>query len=112
MYAGSPDTYKTFAPLFDPLIQKYHGKMKEVEHTSNMDYTKLKIPGFRGHEDEMIISTRIRVARNLEGYPLGGKMTREQRLEVEQKIIEACSTFSGDLAGTYYSLATMSEEDR
>ena len=60
----------------------------------------------------MIRSTRIRVARNLAGYPLGPGMTREQRLEIEQKVIEACKKFTGDLAGTYYSLATMSDAQR
>ena len=77
VYAGSPDTYRTFAPLFDPLIQKYHGRKKESIHYSNMDYTKLKISNFMEDEEDMIISTRIRVARNLDGYPLGAKMTRE-----------------------------------
>ena len=33
-------------------------------------------------------------------------------MEIEQKIIEACNNFTGDLAGKYYSLATMSEDDR
>ena len=39
-------------------------------------------------------------------------MSREQRLEIEQKVIEACSKFTGDLAGTYYSLSTLSDENR
>lgn len=60
----------------------------------------------------MIKSTRIRVARNLEGFAFGTGMSREQRLEVEQKVIEACNKFEGDLAGKYYSLSSMSEQDR
>lgn len=36
---------------------------------------------------EKVKSTRIRIARNLEGYPLQPGLTREQRLEIEQKII-------------------------
>jgi len=42
-----------------------------------MDFTKLKCPKFPKDEDAMINSTRIRVGRNLEGYPLGTAATRE-----------------------------------
>jgi len=79
-----------------------------------MDYKKLshRIDQFDEEAAKQIISTRIRVARNLAGYPLGPGLSREQRLEIEQKIIEACSKFTGELAGRYYSLATMSESDR
>ena len=34
-------------------------------------------------EETLIVSTRIRVARNLEGFPLVPGLSREQRLEVE-----------------------------
>jgi len=60
----------------------------------------------------MIVSTRIRVGRNLAEYPLGPGITKEQRVEVEKKVREACETFEGELKGTYYSLATMTKEDQ
>ena len=65
-------------------------------------------------EDEaaMILSTRIRVGRNLEGYPLGPGITKEQRLEVMNKVVEACKTFPGDLAGTFYSLESLSDQEK
>ena len=52
------------------------------------------------------------MARNLDGYPLGPGLSKEQRLEIESKVIEACNKFTGELAGTYYSLATLSDENR
>ena len=55
----------------------------------------------------MIKSTRIRVGRNLAEYPLGPGITREQRNEIEQKVVQACKTFEGELAGTFYSLSSM-----
>ena len=55
----------------------------------------------------MIKSTRIRVGRNLKAYPLGPGITREQRNEIEQKVVQACNTFTGELAGTFYSLSSM-----
>ena len=60
----------------------------------------------------MIKSTRIRVGRNLANYPLGPGVTREQRNEIEQKVVQACSQFDGDLAGTFYSLGSMTEAQR
>jgi len=48
-----------------------------------MDYTKLQTPPFSENEAKLIKSTRIRVGRNLDGYPLGPGLTKEQRKEVE-----------------------------
>ena len=52
----------------------------------------------------MILSTRIRVARNMANYPLGSAVTKAQRKEIEQHVINACDKFEGDLKGKYYSL--------
>lgn len=60
----------------------------------------------------MVKSTRIRVGRNLADYPLGPGITKEQRLEIEKKVTEACNTFEGDLKGTYYSLGSLTEQQR
>jgi protein-arginine kinase len=60
----------------------------------------------------MIISTRIRVGRNLADFPLGPGLTREQRLKVEENVAEALKSFEGDLKGTYYSLGSLSEDDK
>ena len=58
----------------------------------------------------MIKSTRIRVGRNLANYPLGPGVTKEQRLEIMNKVVEACKTFEGDLQGEFYPLEGMEEE--
>ena len=107
IYAGSHDSYYAFAPLFDKAIYKYHGHAKTDKHISDMDYTKLNCPKFPADEDKMINSTRIRVGRNLADYPLGSAVTREQRKEIEHKVVSALSKFTGDLKGKYYSLASM-----
>jgi protein-arginine kinase len=58
----------------------------------------------------MIVSTRIRVARNLAEYPLGPGLTTAQRKEIEGKVVEALSKFGEDLAGNYYPLTGMSAD--
>ena len=57
----------------------------------------------------MIKSTRIRVGRNLKEFPLGPAITKEQRNSIEQKVVQACNSFDGELKGTFYSLSSMTE---
>lgn len=94
----------------DKVIQNYHGFGPTDKHVSNMNAKELNAPPFAPDEDAMINSTRIRVARNLYGFPLGAGQTRTQRKEVEAKIVEALKSFTGDLAGEYYPLTGMTPE--
>jgi len=110
VYAGSHDSYTTFALLFDKIIEEYHKHGKGAKHVSDMDAKKLKCPALPEDEAAMIKSTRIRVGRNLAGYPLGPGVTREQRKEIMGKVVEACNKFDGDLKGTFYPLDGMTKE--
>ena len=60
----------------------------------------------------MVNSTRIRVGRNLANYPLGPGVSKEQRLEIMNKVVTACNTFEGDLKGKFYPLEGMSKADQ
>jgi len=42
-----------------------------------MDYTQLKCPPFTADESSMILSTRIRVGRNLADFPLGPGISKD-----------------------------------
>jgi hypothetical protein len=74
-YAGSHDSYKKFNKFFDKIVQEYHGHGVKARHKSDMCGDKLKNADFTMEESEMVVSTRIRVGRNLEGYPLGPGIT-------------------------------------
>jgi len=67
---------------------------------------------FSEEDSNMVNSTRIRVGRNLADYPLGPGVTKEQRLEIMSKVVQACETFEGDLKGKFYSLEGMSKSDQ
>ena len=112
VYAGSHSSYKKFNKLFDGVIQSYHGHGTDAKHKSEMTVDGLQCPAFPEDEAKMIKSTRIRVGRNLADFPLGPGITNEQRIEIMNKVVEACSKFEGDLAGTFYPLDKMSEKDR
>jgi len=107
LYAGSHDSYTTFSKLFDKVVQEYHGHAPDAKHTSDMKADDLQNADFSEEDAAMVVSTRIRVGRNLDGYPLGPGVTKEQRLEIMNKVVEACKTFEGDLAGTFYPLEGM-----
>jgi len=110
-YAGSKDSYDTFEKLFTPIIVDYHKvDVTKQKHVSDMDHTKLKCPPFSEDEAKMIKSTRIRVGRNLDGFPLGPGVTKEQRDEIEQTVSKVLSSMEGDLKGTYYPLSGMAPE--
>jgi protein-arginine kinase len=111
LYAGDEDCYTVMAPIFDLIIEDYHGGYKPTDkHVSDMDSSKL-----HGNPDptgDFVISTRIRVGRNIRGLGLSPGCTRAQRREVERIVTNGLANLSGDLSGNYYSLANMSENDR
>lgn len=112
VYAGSPDSYVAFADLFDKIIEDYHGHKPADKHVSDMDASHLKAPPFEPHEAAMIKSTRIRIARNYEDVRLGPGISKEDRLKLVHRFENVARNFTGDLAGKFYSLETMSAADQ
>ena len=108
-YAGSMDSYTTFADFFDKIIQEYHGHGPTDSHVSNMNASELQCPPFSDEEAAMVKSTRIRVGRNLAEFPLGPGITKEQRDSIMEKVTTACQSFDGDLKGQFYPLEGMDE---
>merc|ERR1712121_568713 len=109
IYAGDWDSYKDFAPVFDPIIQEYHGISADSKHTSDMDASKIN---GNIESDVPVHSARIRVGRSIDGFGLSPGITKAQRVGVESLMKSATATFSGDLAGKYYPLTGMDEKVR
>lgn len=60
-----------------------------------------------------IISTRIRVARNISGFNLApGQNTKDEKLAIEALMLKVFHKLEGDLAGRYYSLVKITEDER
>ena len=109
VYAGDEETYEVFAALFDPIIAEYHGFSKEDKHKSNLNPDDLNAPN-PDPEGKYIISTRIRVGRNVDSMPLGPAISNEQRNAVEASVVSGLKTLEGELSGSYYPLLGMSKE--
>jgi len=76
VYAGSHDSYYAFADFMDKIVETYHGVKQHVKEIK-MDSSSLDAPPFPEDDAAMIISTRIRVGRNLADYPLGPGITND-----------------------------------
>ena len=110
-YAPDAESYETFGPLFNDIIRAYHGHGAADKHRRDLNPANLKISAFAASGDR-ILSTRIRVGRNLEGFAFAPGISQKDRLAVEQKIVDALMSLDGDLKGAYYPLSGMPEETR
>ena len=111
VYAGDEESYTTFAELFDPIIADYHGFDKNDHHRSNLNPDDLNAPELDTAHD-YIVSTRIRVGRNLANYPLGPAISAGQRQQIETEVSSLLKILKGGLSGKYYALAELDDKDR
>jgi len=109
VYAGSHDSYKKWAKFFDKVIQEYHKHGPSDKHVSDMTSEGLTGAELSEEDAAMIVSTRIRVGRNLADFPLGPGVSKEQRLSIMNLVVEAAKNFDDDLKGTFYPLEGMNK---
>lgn len=109
VYAGDADSYSLFSPLFDPIIEEYHGFSDTDVHQSNLAAGLLSVAN-PDPEGDFVLSTRIRVGRNVAEMPLGPAISREQRNVLESMVAASLGRLQGELAGTYYPLLGMAEK--
>lgn len=111
VYAPDAESYVLFKELFDPIIEEYHiNFMPEDEHPIP-EYGEYELLGNLDDLGDYVISTRIRCARSLEGYPFNPKMTLEQYTELEQDVEAALDLLEGEYAGYYTTLADIPPTD-
>lgn len=75
VYAGSESSYKVFSPLFDKIIERYHGHNPTDKHVGGWDISR--IPEEPLDKGDFIVSTRIRIARNSSEYPFGTTISKD-----------------------------------
>jgi len=101
IYAGDAESYQVFSPIFDPIIHEYHHFPEGNTHVS--DFTAPDLPP-ADPDGKYILSTRIRVARNLQDYEFSPQISLSHRKGLEETVIKALATLKGDLGGEYVSL--------
>ena len=106
IYAGDAQSYKTFAAIFDPIIHEYHEISNREKHISSLEAVHLTDPDPGG---EYILSTRIRIARNLKGFCFTNHIALEQRKILEKIIVDALSSLKEDLKGEYHAFELLEQ---
>ncbi len=104
-YAMRADDYDCFRPYLDQLIRTYHGVEKDQVHVSNWDlHHTLDLS--RIDPSLADTSMRVRVGRNLADFALPGAMTRETRVELEERLVTEFDRLAAnkDFGGSYVSL--------
>ncbi|MES2192556.1 MAG: hypothetical protein V4454_20745 [Pseudomonadota bacterium] len=92
VYAPDSDSYAVFRELFEPILENFHAP--SLSHRTNLACI----------QPAAVVSTRIRVARNLAGHAFPAGMSGSERLDVEQKITQACRSLAPGFEGTILQL--------
>eukprot|EP01043_Picozoa_sp_COSAG02_P003660 COSAG02_NODE_91_length_37690_cov_91.664840_4_plen_449_part_00 len=114
-HAGDSSSYDDFKDFFYPVIQAYHKgfDIETTKHVTDMDPSKISTELSETAKTK-IISTRIRVARNLAMFPLNPGASTETRpaiCDMMEKVYAAIDP-ANDLAGDMFRHTTMSDEQR
>lgn len=107
IYAPDAEAYTTFADLFDPIIEDYHGGFKKTDKHPAKDFGDVSTFGDVDPTNEYVISTRVRCGRSLQGYPFNPCLTEAQYKEMEEKVSSTLSGLEGELKGKFYPLTGM-----
>jgi len=112
--AGDEDCWEKFKDLYYPIIKDWHGYDAYTQkHPTDLNYESLVFTDEqRATFKDYVKSTRIRAARNISGFSLPTGATDEERAGVETVLKQAFAGLEGELAGTYYSLVGMTDEQR
>lgn len=113
-HAGDLESYSLYKDLFHPVIEAYHVGYKmdgSMKHVTDMDVEKIT-ENLTSSAKEKIISTRIRVARNLSFFPLNPGGTRATREKIAEHMEQVFVRLPDDLKGDFLRHTTMSDEQR
>ena len=109
-----------FRELFDPIIADYHAiEPGTVRH--GVDPRKAYADPLDDPSNQLkpldpdgvvVLSSRIRLARNLCGYNLPPHMSRREREAVEAEVVRACRALPWPLRGACLRLAELDETER
>ena len=109
-YACHVEDYDRFQPFFQQVVTAYHGIAPDTTHRTNWSLEGLPDLPSSGVLDFAQfglkpMSVRVRAARNLTGFALPAVMSRQERCELENAVLEAFEQLieNSDYGGKYYS---------
>ncbi len=100
IYAGDAESYEIFSLIFHPVIREYHNLAENENHISDFRATSLPDPD---PENRYIVSTRIRIARNIAGFNFTPHISLRQRSRLEKTIVRAFEALKDEFNPRYFS---------
>ncbi len=104
IYAGDAESYTLFREIFDPVITTYHQITGSVRHFGNLEPLDLSD---LDPDKDFILSSRVRVARNLAAHAFTPHIRRQDRQCVEKKILAALTNLPAPLKGRYHPMGEL-----
>ncbi|MES1909230.1 MAG: hypothetical protein MHM6MM_002004 [Cercozoa sp. M6MM] len=113
-YATDEESYWRFSQLFYSIIADYHNNYNAYwsEHHSDLNPKKLYHRMDTEKMERYVLSTRIRVGRNIRGLGLTPGQNAWQRAQVAEIAKDALQFFRGELEGEYMPVKDMSDQLR
>jgi creatine kinase/arginine kinase len=100
IYAGDAESYSVFSAILDPIINAYHTTGKSFKHMPGLTFVRFPLID---PDKAFILSTRVRVARNLNGFSFPCHATAQDRKKIESLISSAVQSMPQNLKGSYLS---------
>lgn len=110
-YLPNAKAYEVLRPLIKNVAEKYHRIKIYKDHKSDLEEgsaTKVDLDP----EGRYILSSRVRVARNLASYPFPSSISKKERKVLEKKMFSAFKSLPDELKGVYKSLELMRETEK
>ncbi|CAK8693918.1 unnamed protein product [Clavelina lepadiformis] len=111
LVAGDEESYETFKELFYPVIRERHNGYDPETQVHPIDLDSSKIIGGK-LDEKYVLSSRVRTGRAIRGIPHPPMCSRAERREVERVVVDALQGLPQDLAGKYYSLKSMTDQEQ
>ena len=109
-YAGDMESYEVFSDVFEYVLKNYH---HSVENKAGKGYDLKKINFNLSKEaKKLIVSSRVRFARNIAALPFPSSMSLMDRKNAENMILSAVEKMEIFKDGSYKSLEKISEKER
>lgn len=108
IYAGDAESYDVFAEIFDPVVEEYHGLVQGEKHIS--DFSRVELTNL-DPEQKYILSTRVRVARNIAQCTFASHIDLRERLLLEMTVAGALAGLCEPFSGEYYSFESTTDAE-
>eukprot|EP00768_Dysnectes_brevis_P004314 gnl/Dysnectes_brevis/3096_a3850_1288.p1 GENE.gnl/Dysnectes_brevis/3096_a3850_1288~~gnl/Dysnectes_brevis/3096_a3850_1288.p1 ORF type:complete len:396 (-),score=60.90 gnl/Dysnectes_brevis/3096_a3850_1288:57-1244(-) len=108
-YARGSDDYITYAPFFDQILSSYHRlSIDSMLHTHNWTLDpSLSFDLASAPISLPPVSMRVRIARNVEGFPFTAALDRAGRLGLEARVMPMINRLIDIFGGSYRSMSTV-----